>query len=160
MIGFAGTSITITPNYNSSQSVTAQDSLHSLLDYECLPFCMTDLVLIYEPVTSSASVVHWLTHQAEHWILSQMLNDWILPNWTLETIMCPRYNFKVNNIDHHLEQFLVITCFAIVIKCAYRLAIQQWRSFHCWLHNLRNEFTETLCSNGHICHSIYRGWTK
>jgi hypothetical protein len=35
---------TITINYNSSQSMTLYDSLHSLLDYECLPFCVNDLV--------------------------------------------------------------------------------------------------------------------
>jgi hypothetical protein len=40
--------------------MTVYDSLHSLLDYECLLFCVTDLVLIYESVTS-ASVVRWLT---------------------------------------------------------------------------------------------------
>jgi hypothetical protein len=39
MIGFIGTSITITTNYNSSQLMTAHDSLHSLLDYECLLIC-------------------------------------------------------------------------------------------------------------------------
>jgi hypothetical protein len=38
MIGFINTSITITTNYNSSQSMAAEDSLHSLLDYECLLF--------------------------------------------------------------------------------------------------------------------------
>jgi hypothetical protein len=41
--------------------MTVQDSLHSLLDYEYLFFCVTDFVLIYESVTSSASVVRWLT---------------------------------------------------------------------------------------------------
>jgi hypothetical protein len=41
--------------------MTVQDSLHSLLDYECLLFCVTDFALIYESVTSSASVVRWLT---------------------------------------------------------------------------------------------------
>jgi hypothetical protein len=46
------------------------DSLHSLLNYECLPFCVTDLVLIYESVTSSASVVRWLT------LHSRTLNYW------------------------------------------------------------------------------------
>jgi hypothetical protein len=40
--------------------MTVYDSLHSLLDYECLPSCKTDLVLIYESVTSLASVVRWL----------------------------------------------------------------------------------------------------
>jgi hypothetical protein len=56
------------------------DSLHSLLDWECLLFCMTDLVLIYESVSSSASVVRWLT--LDNWTLSY---DWIteLPHeWT------------------------------------------------------------------------------
>jgi hypothetical protein len=38
-----------------------EDSLHSSLDYERLLFTVTDLVLIYESVTSSASVVRWLT---------------------------------------------------------------------------------------------------
>jgi hypothetical protein len=38
MIGFIGTAIAISINYNSSQSVTIYDSLHSLLDYECLLF--------------------------------------------------------------------------------------------------------------------------
>jgi hypothetical protein len=52
MIGFIGTYITISINYNSSQSMTVQDSLHSLLDYECLLFRVTDLALIYESVTS------------------------------------------------------------------------------------------------------------
>jgi hypothetical protein len=61
MIGFIGTAITITTNYNSSQPMSVSDSLHFLLDYECLPFCVTDLVLIYESVNSSASVVRWLT---------------------------------------------------------------------------------------------------
>jgi hypothetical protein len=31
------------------------DSRHSLLDYECLLFCVTDLVLTYESVISSAA---------------------------------------------------------------------------------------------------------
>jgi hypothetical protein len=38
-IGFIGTSLTFTTNYNSSQSMAALDSLHSLLNYECHPFC-------------------------------------------------------------------------------------------------------------------------
>jgi hypothetical protein len=38
MIGFIVTFFTITIYYNSWQSMTAQDSLHSLLDHECLLF--------------------------------------------------------------------------------------------------------------------------
>jgi hypothetical protein len=41
--------------------MTLYESLHSLMDYECLPLCVTHLVLIYESVTSSGSVVRWLT---------------------------------------------------------------------------------------------------
>jgi hypothetical protein len=63
MIGFIGTSLQlliITINYNSSQSMTVSDSLRSSQDYENFLFCVTDLVLIYESVTSLASVVSWL----------------------------------------------------------------------------------------------------
>jgi hypothetical protein len=38
---------TITINYNSSQFTTVSDSLHALLDYERLLFCVTDLVPVY-----------------------------------------------------------------------------------------------------------------
>jgi hypothetical protein len=78
---------TITVLYDSAQSMTVYDSLHSLLDYECLPFCVTDLVLIYESVTSSASVVSWLTLHSRtlnngtaFWIISKSKShcDWLL----------------------------------------------------------------------------------
>jgi hypothetical protein len=41
--------------------MVVKDSLPSSLDYDRLLFRVTDLVLIYESVTSSASVVRWLT---------------------------------------------------------------------------------------------------
>jgi hypothetical protein len=41
--------------------MTAQDSLRSVLDYECFLFFVTDLVFIYESITSSASALRWLT---------------------------------------------------------------------------------------------------
>jgi hypothetical protein len=66
MIGFIDTSITITTNYNSSQSMTVQDSLHSDWTTNVFTSAVTDLVLIYVSVTSSASVVRWLTLTAEH----------------------------------------------------------------------------------------------
>jgi hypothetical protein len=36
--------------------MAVSDSLQFLLDHECLLFCVTDLVLIYKLVTSSASL--------------------------------------------------------------------------------------------------------
>jgi hypothetical protein len=55
--------------------MAAEDLLHSLMDYECLLFCVIDLVLIYESVTSSASVVRWLT-----------LHGWTMNSPTTESI--------------------------------------------------------------------------
>jgi hypothetical protein len=46
--------------------MTVYDWLHSLLDYERLHFCVTDFVLIYEPGTSSVSVVRRSHATAEH----------------------------------------------------------------------------------------------
>jgi hypothetical protein len=63
----------ITIDYDSSQSVTAQDSLHSLLDYECLLFHCDDLALIYESATSSPSVVRWLALHS--WTLNSLTNE-------------------------------------------------------------------------------------
>jgi hypothetical protein len=64
MIVFIETSITITLNYIQLQQLTINDCLRHA------PFCwtakafsstVTVLVLIYESVTSLASVVRWLT---------------------------------------------------------------------------------------------------
>jgi hypothetical protein len=38
VVGFIDTSIPIATNYNSSQSMTVYDALHSVLDYKCLFF--------------------------------------------------------------------------------------------------------------------------
>jgi hypothetical protein len=51
----------VTINYDSLESVTVYNLSHSSLDYECLPFCVSDLLLIYESANSSASVARWLT---------------------------------------------------------------------------------------------------
>jgi hypothetical protein len=73
MIGFIGTSITITINYNSSQSVTLLRLAPFLNGLRMSSFpIVTDLVLVYESVTSSASVIRWLT------LHSWTLNFWIL----------------------------------------------------------------------------------
>jgi hypothetical protein len=85
MIGFIGTSITITTNYNSSQSMTVSDSLHSWLDYECLPFCCdwlgSDLRVGHFfsfrcPLVNTPQLnTRFLTNELR-------LNHWNLLNWT------------------------------------------------------------------------------
>jgi hypothetical protein len=67
MIGFIGTyiTITITINYNSSQSLTKTRSVH-YWTIGVFSSAVADLVLIYESVTSSATVVRWLTLTVEH----------------------------------------------------------------------------------------------
>jgi hypothetical protein len=81
MIEFIGTSIKITTNQNSSQSMTEQD-FHSLLDHDCLLFHCDWFDSDLRSVTSSASVVRWfalhswtLNYWTAFWILLR-LNDW------------------------------------------------------------------------------------
>jgi hypothetical protein len=106
--------LTLLYNYNQLQQ------LHSLLDYECLLFCVTDLVLIYESVTSSSSVVLWLTLHSwtlNFWILLRLNYwtnyEWTELNWTLETITCPfvlwadRTETIISNISSTITCLLV-----------------------------------------------------
>jgi hypothetical protein len=86
--------------------MAALDSLHSLLDYECLlsglSSAVTDMVLIYESVTSLASVVRWLTLHS--WTLNptQLLKFWILLQlnyYSQINYMHSLYNFGTNKIE-------------------------------------------------------------
>jgi hypothetical protein len=79
---------------NSSQSMTVSDSLHSLLDYEHLPFCATDLVLIYE---SLRMIDEW-RHTC----------DWIIEldyQWQLTNALSFITQGKPKR-HHHLEHFI------------------------------------------------------
>jgi hypothetical protein len=91
MIGFIGTSITITLNYNSSHSQWLSKT-RSIPYWTTSVFSsiVTDLVLIYESVTISASVVRWLALHSwtlNYWPLSslRMTNDWRLTYESLRT---------------------------------------------------------------------------
>jgi hypothetical protein len=72
MIGFIGTSLTITLNYNHLKQITIGDCLRLVpfLPGTRASSTLTDLGLIHESATSSASVVLWIT----------------LHSWTLFTI--------------------------------------------------------------------------
>jgi hypothetical protein len=112
-------SLLITINYNSSQSMTAQDSVSFLLDYECLlsSLCSTatDLVLIYESVTSSVSVVRWLTLHS--WTLNptQLLNFWTLSgrNHYWINYVSFLYNFGANRIEITISNS---SCYCVLIR--------------------------------------------
>jgi hypothetical protein len=68
--------------------MTVHDLLHSLLDHECLLFCITDLDLIYELVTSLASVVCWFALCSRTLNLSWM-NLWLTARTDLDAWMNP-----------------------------------------------------------------------
>jgi hypothetical protein len=117
---------TSTLSYDSSQSMALSDSLHSLLDHERLLFCVSDLVLSHESVTSSLSVVHWLTIHGRtlkfwillrlnHWTPLWMLKDWTLLNWTSRR---PEYRSPSRTV----RVILFFSC----TKRVYRTAAQQW----------------------------------
>jgi hypothetical protein len=151
--------------------MTVYDSLHSLLDYGCLLFCVTDLVLIYESLTSSASVVRWLTLHS--WTLNSLATELRLP-WTTTVLRITQSRMtaplRLANDWLSLELtsrrteyrsppwtvrvlLLLFVFFSVATKRASRPATQQRRS-HCWLCNLGNVFTEPLSSNCHIRHNI------
>jgi hypothetical protein len=86
---------TITLNYNQWLPKTRSTPYWTTSVFSST---VSDLVLIYESVTSSASVVHWTLHS---WALNSITNDGSLANelWallrrngrTLESITCPPF---------------------------------------------------------------------
>jgi hypothetical protein len=89
--------------------MAVSDSLYSLLDHERLLFYVTDLVLIYESVTSSASVVRWLALHS--WTLNYL---WAELNWTL--LLKPRGEPKIGS---HLEQFVYYCVYSLKRECVF-----------------------------------------
>jgi hypothetical protein len=77
---------TITTIYSSSKSMTAYDSLHSLLDHECLLFYCDKSLL-----------THWTA-----------LNDVCLTNHSYEWITTLLYLPGGRNIGHHVEHLIVL----------------------------------------------------
>jgi hypothetical protein len=124
----------ISINYNSSQSMTACDSLHCLLDYECLlsslSSTVTDLVLIYQLVTSSASVVRRLT--LHRWTMNptQLLNFWTLlrlhhDDWI--NYVSSLYNFRANWIQiTTLNGSSIILCLSTAAETCVNSVATLW----------------------------------
>jgi hypothetical protein len=136
MSGFIGTSITITINYNSSQSMTVSDSLHSLLGYEHLPLC--------DWLGSDLQISH-LRITKDEWRMKTHLR---LNHWTplpMTTHECPLfYNSRRTEDSPPPRTFcLVIICF---IRC-YKTCVNVMATF--WFLQayllLRNTLLESCC---------------
>jgi hypothetical protein len=134
MIGFIGTSTTIILNYNHLQQLTPNECLR------LAPFPpglrvssnVTDLVMIYESVTFSASVICWLTLHS--WTLNSLTNDWLRnelvdDSSTTESINYLSSFYKSGRTD---ERPLPPTVRALV----------------CFIRCHKNVLTEPLSSNG------------
>jgi hypothetical protein len=67
-------SILNTINYDSSQSMTAQDSLHSLLDFSII---VTHLILMYESITSPTNDLR--TTKDEWWPKNELRMNYVSP---------------------------------------------------------------------------------
>jgi hypothetical protein len=144
---FIGSFFTSTINYNNSQLMTVWDSLHSVLDYEYLFFWTAGLVLIHESVTSSASVVRWLTLHSEHWTLLRMPNDWTFSRKNYDRTEQPSGE---PNIDHHLQQFVYYT---LPRQCVFGEPLTSSRLPRLFVA-AGACITKPLPGNGHIRHNI------
>jgi hypothetical protein len=104
---------------------------------------VADLVLIYESVNSSASVVRWLT--LHNWTL----NYWISCNSCQLRLF---YNFGANRIykllSHHVLAVPLLFCFSLFNSC--RRNRYPAMGFSAAIYCCRNLLTEPFPSNYHI----------
>jgi hypothetical protein len=116
MVGFIGTSITITISYITTHNQWLPKTRpNPYLTTSVFSSSVTGFLLIYESVISSASVVRWLT------LHSWTLNYWTA-FWTHECIVS--YNWGEPKRDHHLEQFVCyylcfVRCYETCLATCY-----------------------------------------
>jgi hypothetical protein len=120
-------------DYNSSQSMTVEDSFHSLLDYECLLFHCAQLgsdlrighffsffyPLVNTPQLNTTAI--WLTS-----LLRMTANWFCVYDWmTSESITCAPFIPRCEpNIEHYLQQFTLFCVYLLLCKCVLVLL---WR---------------------------------
>jgi hypothetical protein len=131
MFGFIGTSVTITVNYNCSQSVVAKTRSTPYWTTGVFSSAVTDLVLVYGLVTSSASAVRWST----------------LHSWTLNFWILLRLNYDSGRTEYRspqLKSSSVILClFVATGMCSRnRCSATDYSGLS------RKRVTEPLASNG------------
>jgi hypothetical protein len=162
-------SITITCN-NSSQLVTLWDMFHFFLDYKHLPLWLTWFWFV--SVTSSASLVCWLTLHSwtlklsYEWTVWLLQYDWPTRMTLCEWIMCPFTTWCWQETEHSPEQFV---CCIACIRChrnmrhfqgnqsvvvsetclVKRCPAMDYSSFQTFWHTRnRNVFSKALSNNG------------
>jgi hypothetical protein len=122
-------------NYNQLSQFTINDCLrrapfHTGLWVSSLPN-VTDLDLIYELVTSSASIVCWLTLHS--WTLNSLTNDecqttahsslsWM--NWTNSFITLRWTEYKVT-MSYSSSVILLFCVYSLPWECAYQTVCSQ-----------------------------------
>jgi hypothetical protein len=84
--------------------MTVYGSLHSLLDYDRLLFCVTDLVLIYVSVTSELRTTN---------------AEWRLMNELSNQLRVPFYNFGANRTEIITSNSSSVTACLFVVMETY-----------------------------------------
>jgi hypothetical protein len=164
MIGFIGTSLQLQPiiiNYNNSDDCLR---LAPFLIGLRVSSTVTDLVLIYESVTSSASVVRWLALHI--WTLNCLMTE-SLNSLTNQSIHeCPViYNAGQTEERPPPRTVRVLLCYYVFILCyaftTFNLCIhgnvvrtQLVSENHVFRGNALARSSEPLSSNGLFLHNI------
>jgi hypothetical protein len=125
--------------------MAAWDLLHSLLDYECLPSTVTDLILNYESVTS-ASVVCWLTLHS--WTLNptQLLSFWTLLRLQQCQInyVSSLCNFRMSRIEiTNTNSSSSILCLSVTAETCVNFIATVWFSR---VYNFQFSYPWKMCS--------------
>jgi hypothetical protein len=150
MIGFIGTSLQLQAIKTARNQWLSKTRSIPYWTTSVFSSAATDLVLIYESVTSSPSVVHWLT------LHSWTLNFWILlrltPNeFTNELSFITRGEPKR---DHHLEPYVYYRVQWLPRGRAFYEPLPSNGLFRVCLLP-RDRSYRTVSNNCHICHSTF-----
>jgi hypothetical protein len=152
VIEFTGTSITITINYNHIKQTGHNRWLsktRSIAYWITIVFSstVTDLVLIYESVTSSASVVLWLTLYC--WTLNSLTNDF---EWTHELTLLHTSGWTEERSPPRTVRLLLFIS-SVATKCVCQSRGNALISTKVFVATKR-VFSEPFSSTGLFCHDV------
>jgi hypothetical protein len=149
MIGFIGTTLQLQSVMTARNQWLSKTRYILLLDYECLLLWLY-LVLIYESVTSSASVVRCLALHS--WTLNflrppdECHQRWLSYECSLAfSRVLPVITSGEPNRGHHFQQFTKLRAYPLFGEPCVNSVATLW--FH--YSDFQVALTETLLSNGH-----------